>query len=85
MLELADGTVCTIMTGTSPFVNGEGLPYGCEVKSDQPAKEDVWMSLSETIDHSGPVWMVKEVTYQSGKGDLQVLSSKSIAVKRVWQ
>ena len=88
MLQLADGTVCTIMTGTTPFVNNEALPYGCEIKSEHPVKEEdqnVWTSLSETIDHSGPVWMVKEVTYQSGKDDLQVLSSKSIAVKRVWQ
>ncbi len=74
LLELADGQVCGLMTGTIPGVGERTAPYGCPDQSylfEDIQQGEIWMAEKAVIG-------VKEDGYFAEQSDM-------VAIARVWQ
>lgn len=77
IIELDDGTVCRVMTGTIPGVGDETAPYGCA--------DDAQSYLMATLDTELPVWFARRVTFDLGEDGFSIRSSVRQPVASVWQ
>jgi len=82
LVELADGTICRPMTGTSFEVQGKTANFYCE--NGQKGEEVV---LLDGLNAGKPLWTAKKATvvFSRGSGAPKLLESEKIAVKTVWQ
>jgi hypothetical protein len=85
LVKLADGTVCEIQTGTTAFVAGVVVPYGC---SDSRQCDDngcpYMTGLAEDF-KPGKVWTADKVAFSSSANGLKLLSRKQVPVAAVWK
>lgn len=77
LVELGDGTICTMMTGTVPGVADQVAPYACA---------DLAQSfLMAGFDRGFPVWFAQSVTFDLGENGFSLRSSLLKPVAKVWQ
>jgi hypothetical protein len=85
LVKLADGTTCEIQTGTTAFVAGVVVPYGC---SDSQKCDDsgcpYMTGLTEDF-KQGKVWMADKVSFSSSANGLKLLSRNQVPVAAVWK
>lgn len=74
LVELADGQVCGLMTGTVPGVGDRIASYGC------PDRTYLFNDFQQ-----GEVWQAEQVTFEVGENGFAVTSSKMAPVRRVWR
>ena len=71
-VEIADGTVCSPMTGTAPVVGEVRANYGCDDGSylmGDLATDTIWTALRASLDLGGS----------------QIADSETVALRRVWR
>ena len=74
LLELRDGTICGLLSGTSIGFDGERVNYGC---TDQTS------ILGEP--EPGTTWTVEQIEVGRGEDGFFVKQSEIVPVARVWQ
>ena len=74
LVELADGTVCGIMTGTVPGVDGRTAGYGCT---------DATNLFDEFL--QGEVWLAEKVVIGLGAEGFVLEESEITPIRTVWQ
>ena len=85
LLQLADGAICELGTGTSALVDGQDVPYECSGSrrcSDGtcPYLIGVTSQLSR-----GNVWRAEKLVFRSTRCGIELLKRTSVAVATVWQ
>lgn len=75
-IELEDGTICGLMTGTVPGAEGQTAPYGCA--------DEAQSYLMETFDREFPIWFAQRVTFDLGEDGFIIRSSVRQAIVTVW-
>ncbi len=73
LVELADGTVCGLMTGTVPGVGDRIAPYGC------PDRTYLFDDFQQ-----GQVWMAEKVVIELGDNGFTVKESEMTPLSTVW-
>jgi hypothetical protein len=76
-VQLGDGTVCGLLTGTVPAAGDQVAPYGCA--------DDAGSYLVETFITDGPVWFAQRVAITVGDAGYSVQSSVRTPVAAVWR
>ena len=74
LIELADGTICGLMTGTIPGVGDRTAPYGCTDQTYLFAdfqKDDVWLAEKAKIGVGENGYFIEE--------------SETVPLKTVWK
>lgn len=79
MVELADGTVCSFLTGATGGFEGKRLNYGCSGRTDS----DSVMILSDL--QPGKIWYANKVIVSSGPSGISLKKSEMVPVRTVWQ
>ncbi len=74
MIELADGAICGLMTGTIPVVDDRPAPYGC---TDQTYLFDDFQQ--------GEVWLAEQASIGLGDDGFFIEESEIVPLKTVWQ
>lgn len=74
LIELADGTICGLMTGTIPGVDDRTAPYGC---TDQTYLFDDFQQ--------GEVWLAEQAKIGLGDDGFFIEESEIVPLKTVWQ
>jgi heat shock protein HslJ len=74
LIELFDGQVCGLMTGTVPGVGERIAPYGC------PDRSNLFDDFQQ-----GEVWMAEKVVIGLNEDGFFVEQSKMVPIKTVWQ
>jgi hypothetical protein len=84
MLQLADGSICELTTGTSAQVDGQDVPYECSdsrrCTDDCPYLTGVTSNLSRAA-----VWTADKVAFRSSRRGVKLLKRTSVAVVTAWQ
>lgn len=81
MVELQNGVVCSIFTGTQVIINGFGVvAYGCN-DVNTPGTYSGLLSPFQT----GPVWQVHKLTYTIRRGTPIPGQVEQVPVKTVWR
>jgi hypothetical protein len=80
LVELGDGTLCTLFTGTRPFVGGHVAYYGCTSKAS-----DRQVLLLGELDNSKPRWTAKKATLVKQDLGWKIQSTETVPVKAVWR
>jgi hypothetical protein len=80
LVELADGTMCSPVTGASGLIGGKVVRYYCE---NRKKGEDI--SLLGDLNSSNPLWTAEKATTVQGRGGPKLIKSERIAVRTVWQ
>ncbi|HTY55894.1 MAG TPA: hypothetical protein VMB26_11860 [Candidatus Binataceae bacterium] len=85
LLKLADGSTCEVSTGTTAFVNGVTIPYGCS--DSQKCNDDGCPYMTGVTEHlkRGKVWIVDKVAFRSTKTGMELLKRETMPVVAVWQ
>lgn len=85
MLELADGSVCALATGTSAQVDGRDVPYECS--DSQVCTDDRCPYLTGLTTHlqRAAVWKAEKVIFRSSGSAVKLLKRQSVAVVALWQ
>lgn len=74
LIELADGQVCGVMTGTRPVIGDRAASYGCPDQS----------YLFEDL-QPGEVWLAEKAVISLNDAGFSVESSEMVPLKTVWQ
>ncbi len=74
LIELADGTVCGLMTGTVVGVDDRTAPYGC------PDGTYLFEDFQQ-----GQVWMAEQAVIDLGDDGFVVTESEMVPIRTVWQ
>ena len=74
VLEIADGVVCSYMTGATTGVDGERANYGCP---------DGWFILGDP--KPGPVWTANQVNITMTAQGPKLLDSVKVYIEKLWQ
>ncbi len=74
LIELADGTICGLMTGTRPVVDDRPATYGC---ADQTYLFDDFQQ--------GEVWLAEQAKIGLGDDGFFIEESEIVPLKTVWQ
>lgn len=77
LIELGDGTICGLMTGTVPGANGQTAPYGCA--------DEAGSFLMAEFDTELPVWFAQRVTFEVGEDGFSIRSSARQGIAAVWR
>ncbi len=77
LIELGDGTICRLMTGTVPGANGQTAPYGCA--------DEAGSYLMAEFDTELPVWFAQRVTFDLGEDGFSIRSSTRQGIAVVWR
>lgn len=77
LIQLADGTICGMMTGTVPGADGQVAPYGCA--------DDAQSYLMEEFNTEFPVWFAQDVTFDLGENGFSIRSSVLKPIAKVWR
>jgi hypothetical protein len=84
MVKLADGSVCSRLTGTVPFVGGQALPLGCSDSSGCTGGDCRHMTgISDDL-RRGKLWIARKFVYSSGHAGLKLLGRVEVPVAVVW-
>ena len=75
LVELADGQVCGLMTGTVPGVGDRVAPYGCPDGSN----------LFEDFQQDGDVWMAEKAVIGLNDDGYFIEQSEMVAISRIWK
>lgn len=70
LVELEDGQVCGIMSGTAPVVDGKRVNYSCGLFGEF---------------QKGEVWKTEQVSLQQENGQWTIKSKELVSIRRVWQ
>jgi hypothetical protein len=74
LIELADGQICGLMTGTVPGVEDRVAPYGC------PDQSYLFEDFQE-----GEVWQTEKAMIGLNEDGFFVESSEMVPIRRIWQ
>jgi hypothetical protein len=85
LVKLADGSTCEIQTGTTAFVAGLDVPYGCSDSQKCNDNGCPYMTGLTNNFKRGKLWMADKVAFGSSDKGLKLLSRKPMAVKAVWK
>jgi hypothetical protein len=77
LIQLGDGTICGMMTGTVPGVGGQVAPYGCA--------DEAQSYLMEEFDTEFPLWFAQDVTFDLGENGFSIRSSVLKPIASVWR
>lgn len=77
LVQLGDGTVCGLMTGTVPGVGDQVAPYGCA--------DDAQSFLMEEFLIFDPVWFAQRAVFALGEEGFSIQSSARVPVATVWR
>jgi hypothetical protein len=77
LVQLGDGTVCGLLTGTVPAAGDQVAPYGCA--------DEAHTNLVETFITDSPVWFAQRVAITVGDEGFSVQSSVLTPVATVWR
>ncbi|MCB0166914.1 MAG: META domain-containing protein [Anaerolineae bacterium] len=75
LVELADGQVCGLMTGTIPGVDDRVAPYGCPDGS----------YLFEDFQQDGDVWLAEKAVIGLNDNGFFIEQSEMVPISRIWQ
>src|SRR5262245_44310658 len=84
LVQLSDGTVCEIQTGTIASVKRIDVPYGCSDSHQCTDSGCPYMTGLTAKFARGKVWMAEKITYGSSDKGLKLLGRKRVAVTAVW-
>ena len=79
LIELQDGSLCRPYTGTVGRYKGKAVQYGCSSSGD-----DLVGLLRGSIKPS-KVWRAKQVVYKTVNAKKKLVTTKNVAIKRVWR
>ncbi|MCC6457673.1 MAG: hypothetical protein IT328_22145 [Caldilineaceae bacterium] len=77
LIQLGDGTICGMMTGTVPGVGDQVAPYGCA--------DEAQSYLMEQFNTEFPLWFAQDVTFDVGENGFSIRSSVMKPVATVWR
>lgn len=75
LIELADGTICGLMTGTVPGVEDRVAPYGCPDGTN----------LFEDFQQEGDVWLAEQAVIGLNDDGFFIDASEMVPIRTVWQ
>jgi hypothetical protein len=77
LVQLSDGTVCGLLTGTVPGADGQVAPYGCADQARSNLMEDFLIF--------DPVWFAQSVVFDLGDEGFSIQSSVRIPIATIWR
>lgn len=77
LVQLSDGTICGLLTGTVPGVDGQVAPYGCADQARSNLMEDFLIF--------DPVWYAQSVVFDLGDEGFTIRSSVRIPIATIWR
>ncbi len=75
LIELADGTICGLMTGTVPGVDDRVAPYGCQDGT----------YLFDDFQQDGKVWMAEQAVIGLNDSGYYIEESEIVSIRTVWR
>jgi hypothetical protein len=77
LIQLGDGTICGMMTGTVPGVGDQVAPYGCT--------DEAQSYLMTEFDTEFPLWFAQDITFDLGENGFSIRTSVMKPVATVWR
>jgi len=89
LIETADGSVCQVLTGTMAIINGEAMRYPCSVSPASGTQtRHEYCGLLNPL-HPGKVWSAEKICFtvaaSNGRQSFNVISRKSVTIRRLWE
>jgi hypothetical protein len=85
LLKLADGSTCEVSTGTTAFVDGVTIPYGCSDSKECDDSGCPYMTgVTENLKR-GKVWIAEKVAFRTNDKGAEFIKREPMPVAMVWK